>query len=79
MRGLRTKPWSQAIAEPMQRKRVITAEDITAAYQQGRKDHAAGRSLSLPRYSDKDRDEAWQRGQLDAMRAKRNPESARCR
>lgn len=52
--------------------------EILAAYRQGRKDFAAGRSINAPRYSDRRLDESWHRGQCDAMREKQ-PRLSRCR
>ena len=48
-----------------------TLEEVREAYQQGKRDHAAGRSINAPRYRDPLKDAAWHRGQCDAMRAKR--------
>lgn len=68
---LRSKPWRDVHAEPASKRRVITPEAIVAAYQQGKRDFAAGRSINAPRYRDADMDAAWHRGQTDAMRAAR--------
>lgn len=69
---LRTKPWRDVLQERAERRaRVIKAEDIVGAYQQGKRDFAAGRSINATRYRDPKLDEAWMRGQVDAMRAKR--------
>lgn len=65
---LKTKPWRDVHAEPASKRRVITPEAIVAAYQQGKRDFAAGRSINAPRYADKQQDEAWERGFLDALR-----------
>lgn len=68
---LRTKPWRDVHAEPASKRRVITPEAIVAAYQQGKRDFAAGRSIYAVRYRDPKMAEAWERGQTDAMRAAR--------
>lgn len=77
---LKAKPWSQVLEgqSKLRAKAVVKQDEIMAAYRQGRKDFAAGRSINAPRYSDRRLDESWHRGQCDAMREKQ-PRLSRCR
>jgi hypothetical protein len=45
-------------------------EEILAAFNQGKRDYDAGRSLNAIRYADKAKDEAWRRGYHAAQQKK---------
>lgn len=57
--------------EEQPKARVYDSPRLLRAYNQGKRDALAGRRVYGPRYSDRERDEAWQKGYWMGKRGKK--------